>query len=75
MKIIIECTKCKNKNTIQSKGNIIEVSRLDSFTVNSPEKSFIEEYAEDEYADHTQVKIECEDCGHHVILQDFYKPI
>lgn len=75
MKITIQCTKCKNKNIIKADENVIEVARLHSFLFHSPEETFIEEYKDDEYADHTQMIIECEDCGHNIVLQDFYKPI
>ncbi len=73
--ITLECQECNHKSSLSSINNKIEVSNFRDFIFHSPELTIIPEYEEDEYADHSIIKLECENCGNSIVIQDFYKEI
>ena len=72
--ITIHCKACNHKVSLSSdKNDVIEVFKFRDFLFYSPELTTID-YPEGEEVDHT-MKLECENCGNSIVLQDFYKEI
>lgn len=69
--ITIDCKVCNYKFNLSSdKNNIIEVSKFKDFLFYSPELT-TDNYPGEKETDHI-LKLECQNCGNSIVLQDFY---